>query len=339
MIRVGVVGFGFMGRMHWRCWRALEGIQVAAICDARAGVFEQDERAAGNIEGAADVVDLSGVRLYQDFEQMLTEQKLDAISLTLPTYLHADYSINALKAGLNVLCEKPMALDVGQCNRMIEAATSSNRVLQIGHCLRFWPEYMKAKEIVAAGEYGRVVSATFQRLGSAPSWAWDGWATDEQRSGGMALDLHIHDTDFVQHVFGMPNAVRSFGGNSAQGQLVHIVTEYFYEDGKVVTAEGSWAMMPSFGFEMSFNILLDKATLVYDCTRQPTLRICPDQGEAFEPELPEDDAYLLEIDHFAKVIRGEQTEEVITLEQSRDSVIIIEAEKESAATGRTVSLT
>ncbi|MHC4157337.1 MAG: Gfo/Idh/MocA family protein, partial [Planctomycetota bacterium] len=116
--------------------------------------------------------------------------------------------------------------------------------LQIGHCLRFWPEYARAKEIVAGGEYGRVVSATFQRLGSAPTWAWDGWIADEQRSGGMALDLHIHDTDFVQHVFGMPNAVRSFGANSEQGQLIHIITEYFYEDGKVATAEGSWAMMP-----------------------------------------------------------------------------------------------
>jgi predicted dehydrogenase len=221
---------------------------------------------------------------------------------------------------------------------MIEAATSSNRVLQIGHCLRFWPEYMKAKEIVAAGEYGRAVAATFQRLGSAPSWAWDGWIADEQRSGGMVLDVHIHDTDFVQHVFGIPNAVRSFGANTAQGQLMHIVTEYLYEDGKVVTAEGSWAMMPSFGFEMSFNIMLENATLVYDCTRQPTFRICPAQGEAFAPELPEGDGYLLEIDHFAKVVRGKQTEQVITLEQSRDSVKIIGAEKESAATGQTVSL-
>ncbi|MHC4336260.1 MAG: hypothetical protein ACYSUV_21305, partial [Planctomycetota bacterium] len=109
-------------------------------------------------------------------------------------------------------------------------------------------------------------------------------------------------------------------------------------DGKVATAEGSWAMMPSFGFEMSFNIMLDKATLVYDCTRQPTLRICPAQGEAFVPEMPEGDGYLPEIDHFARAIRGEQTDEVITLEQSRDSVRIIEVERESVAKGQTVSL-
>jgi predicted dehydrogenase len=324
--------------MHWHCLHALEGIQVAAICDARGGIFEQAQGAAGNIEGAAEVVDLSGVRLYQDLEQMLAEEKLDAISLTLPTYLHADYSIKALKAGVNVLCEKPMALNVADCDRMINVARSNGKVLQIGHCLRFWPEYAKAKETVAADEYGRAVAATFQRLGSAPSWAWDGWIADERRSGGMALDLHIHDSDFVQHLFGMPNAVRSYGAKTAGGQLMHIVTEYLYEDGKAVTAEGSWAMMPSFGFEMSFNIILEKATLVYDCTRQPTLRICPARGEAFVPELPEGNGYLLEIDHFAKAIRGEQTEQVITLEQSRDSVKMIEAEKESITTGQTVSL-
>jgi predicted dehydrogenase len=325
--------------MHWRCWHALEGVQVAAICDARGGVFEDAEGAAGNIEGAAEVVDLPGDRLYQDFEQMLAEEKLDAISLTLPTYLHAEYSIKALRAGINVLCEKPMALNVADCSRMIDAARSSGKVLQIGHCLRFWPEYRRAKEIVDGGEYGSVVAATFQRLGSPPIWAWDNWLADERRSGGMVLDLHIHDTDFVQYIFGIPHAVQSFGAKTTGGQMIHIVTEYLYDDGKVVTAEGSWGMMASFGFEMSFNIMLEKATLVYDCTRQPTLRACPAQGEAFAADLPEGDGYLLEIAYFAKRIRGEGTEEVITLEQSRESVRIVEAEKESVATGRPISVT
>jgi len=269
---------------------------------------------------------------------MLSEEKLDAISLTLPTYLHADCSIKALEAGVNVLCEKPMALNVADCERMIEAAKKSGKILQIGHCVRFWPEYAKAKEIVAGGEYGRVIAATFQRLGSAPNWAADNWFTDEQRSGGMALDLHIHDTDFVQYLFGMPRAVRSFAAKGTGGQLVHIVTRYLYDDVKVVTAEGSWAMMPAFGFEMSFGIVLEKATLVYDCTREPRFKVCPAEGKAFGPEVEEGDGYSLEIAHFAKNVRAEETETVTTLEQSRDSVRIVEAEKESVKKGKQVSL-
>jgi predicted dehydrogenase len=139
-MRVGIVGFGFMGRMHYRCWKGLEGVEIAAICDAKVNIAEDAEKAAGNIEGAADAVELKRVRIYRDFERMLSEEKLDAVSVTLPTYLHADFSEKALQTGVNVLCEKPMALNVADCERMIEAAKTSGKVLQIGHCVRFWPE-------------------------------------------------------------------------------------------------------------------------------------------------------------------------------------------------------
>ena len=337
-MRVGIVGFGFMGRMHYRCWKALEGVEIAAICDANPNIAEDTKKEAGNIEGAAQTVDFNKVQIYQDFQKMLSEHKLDAVSLTLPTYLHAEYSKKALQAGVNILCEKPMALNVADCERMIEAAKTSGKVMQIGHCIRFWPEYAKAKEIVAGGDYGRPVAATFQRLGAPPNWAWNDWIMDRQRSGAMPLDLHIHDTDFVRYLFGMPRAVHSFATKGPGGQLVHIVTQYLYDDEKVVTAEGSWAMMPAFGFEMSFNIVLEKATLVYDCTRKPTFKICPAQGQAFTPELEKGDGYSLEIAHFAKLIRGQNPRPVTTLEQSRNSVKIVEAEIKSVSEGRPVSL-
>jgi len=145
----------------------------------------------------------------------------------------------------------------------------------------------------------------------------------------MALDLHIHDTDFVQYLFGIPNAVSSFAAKDANGGLIHITTQYLYDDNKVITAEGGWAMTPTFGFEMSFNIVLAKATLVYDLTREPMFKLCPAEGEIITPEVQKGDGWLLEIEHFAKAVRGEKVEEITTLEQSRDSVKIVAAEKES----------
>jgi predicted dehydrogenase len=337
MIRVGIVGFGFMGRMHCRCWRQLQGVEVAAICDTNPNVVEDTDKATGNIEASAGDVDLSGVQIYRDFDRMLGEERLDAISVTLPTHLHAD-SIRALEAGVNVLCEKPMALNAKDCERMIEAAESSGKALMIGHCIRFWPEYAKAKEIVDSGKYGKVVAATFRRLGSPPNWAVDNWFTDERRSGGMALDLHIHDTDFVQYLLGVPRAVYSFGANDSAGRLVHIVTQYLYGDDKVVTGEGSWAATAAFGFEMSFNIVLEEATLVYDCKREPNFRLCPAQDESFEPQVRQGDGYSLEIEHFAEKLKGRQTPTVTTLQQSRDSVRIVQAEKESVGKGGPVRL-
>lgn len=338
MIRVGIVGFGFMGRTHYKCWKSLDGVEVAAVCDVNPNIEEDTKKTVGNIGDTSDAVDFSSLKLYADLDQMLADANLDAVSITLPTYLHADCSIKALSTGVNVLCEKPMALKARDCQRMIDAADRSGKVLQIGHCVRFWPEYAKAKEIVASRKYGRVVAAMFQRLGAAPTWSADNWFLDEQRSGGMALDLHIHDTDYVQYLFGVPKAVCSFGAKGPGGSLAHIVTEYLYDDDKVVTAEGGWAMTPAFGFEMSFNIAMEKATLVYDLTRTPMFRVCPAQGAAFTPQVEAGDGWGLQIAHFARAMRGKKVKPITTLAESMNSVRIVAAEKESVSKGKKVSI-
>jgi predicted dehydrogenase len=329
MLKVGIVGFGFMGRMHFRHWKLVPDTKIVAVCDANPNIKEDTKKAVGNIAGAEGDIDLESVQLFRDLEEMLAKAKPDVISLTLPTYLHAECSEKALSQGVHVLCEKPMALTVADCDRMIQAARKSGKILQIGHCVRFWPEYAKAKEIVDGGKYGRVVAGMFQRLGAAPAWSVDNWFLDEKRSGGVALDLHIHDTDYVQYLFGMPHGVCSHGARTPAGQLIHMVTTYDYGEDRLIVAEGGWGMTTAFGFEMSFNLVLEKATIVYDLTRQPMFRVCPTTGEAFTPEVVGGDGYLREIEHFAKVVRGQPVEEVLTLEQSRNSVRIVEAEKKS----------
>ncbi|MCX5646795.1 MAG: Gfo/Idh/MocA family oxidoreductase [Phycisphaerae bacterium] len=329
MLRVGIAGFGFMGRMHFRHWKMVPEVKVVAICDANPNIEEDTKKAVGNIQGAEGQIDLTGIELFRDLDAMIAKAKPDVISLTLPTYLHAEYSEKALSQGVHVLCEKPMALTVKDCDRMIQAARKSGKILQIGHCVRFWPEYAKAKEIVDSGRYGKVVAAMFQRLGAPPGWSVDNWFLDESRSGGVALDLHIHDTDYVQYLFGMPRGVCSHGAKTPDGHLIHIVTTYDYGEDRVIIAEGGWGMTGTFGFEMSFNLVLEKATLVYDLTRTPMFRVCPAVGEAFTPPVGDGDGYLREIEHFAKVVRGQPVKDVLTLEQSRDSVRIVEAEKKS----------
>ena len=338
MARVGIMGFGFMGQMHYKCWKAIEGAEVVAVCDINQNLEEDTKKAVGNIGDTDEAVDFGSFELYTDFDKMLKDAKLDAVSITLPTNLHPDCSIKALAAGVNVMCEKPMALNVEGCDRMIAEAKRSGKVLQIGHCVRFWPEYAKTKQLIDSGKYGKVIAATFQRLSATPTWGKDNWIMDEKRSGGAALDLHIHDTDYVQYLFGIPRAVCSSGAKGPGGNLAHIVTQYFYDDDKVVSAEGGWAMMPAFEFEMSFNIVMEKATILYDLTREPAFKICPAEGEVFTPEVEKGDGWFLQIAHFAKAISGEKVEPVTTLEQSRDSVRIVAAEKESAKKKEIVSI-
>jgi predicted dehydrogenase len=322
--------------MHYAQWTSRKDVEVVAVCDANPNIVRDTQKAVGNIAGAASQVDFEGMELYSDYNKFLGETQLDAVSITLPTFLHPNFSIKALEAGLHVLCEKPMALTLDECRRMMDAAAKSKKVLMIGHCVRFWPEYAATRQIVAEGQYGRVIAATFQRLGAAP--AWGDWFKDDSRSGGVAMDLHIHDTDYVQYLFGMPAAVFSRQAKAPAGGAIHIATQYLYADDKVVVAEGGWGMAPAFGFEMSFNIVLEKATISYDCTRMPAFRVCPADGEAFTPDVAAGDGYSIEIDHFARKVAGENPPRVITLQESRNSVKIVLAEKDSAEKHRAVEL-
>ena len=338
MLRIGIVGWGFMGKMHFRCYKSDTNVEVTAICDADAKQLQNSSGVAGNISGAEDDLDLSNIALYSDLSKMLAEEKLDALSIASPTFLHASQTIEALNAGVHVFCEKPMALNSGDCREMAEVAKQSGKTLQIGHCIRFWPEYVQAKEIIDSQKYGKVLAATFQRLSLTPTWSWDNCFLDGKRSGGAMLDLHIHDTDYVQYVFGMPKEVFSRGVIGLSGEFDHTVTQYLYGNDCVITAEGGWIMAPGFGFEMSFKIMLEKVTLVYSSAQEPTFRIFPIDGETIIPEIPTGDGYSFEIQHFVDTLSGKAVPSIITPEQSGDSVKIIEAEKESIRNNDKISL-
>lgn len=335
MIRVGIIGLGFMGRMHYRCWSTLPGAKVTAVCEASPQVLAAAGKPqGGNVGGAAESIDLESLQVFSDLDALLASGTVDAISITLPTFLHAAMTEKALKAGIHVLCEKPMALSVEDCDGMVAAAKASGKVLQIGHCIRFWPEYVVTRDIVRDGRYGKVVAASFRRFSAMPGWSPDSWFADEKRSGGQPLDLHIHDTDYIHYLFGMPGEVSSVADESQS----YIATQYRYRNGPAVVAESTWRMAPSFSFEMSFVVVLEKATILYDLTRTPAFRVLPPEGEPFTPEVPPGDGYSREIEHFARAVAGEAVEPVITPMEARDSIRLVLAEKQAARERRAVTL-
>jgi predicted dehydrogenase len=154
----------------------------------------------------------------------------------------------------------------------------------------------------------------------------------------MTLDLHIHDTDFVQYLFGMPRSVCSHGASATTGGLAHIVTRYGYDDDQLVVAEGGWAMTPSFGFQMRFHIALERATISFDHLRQPALQLCPSEGEAIAPPCEPGDGYSRQIAHFARRVRGENVPAVTAPEEAWNSLRIVAAERESVRCGREVRI-
>jgi predicted dehydrogenase len=335
MIRVGIVGLGFMGRMHYRCWKAIPGASVTAICEANPKVLAAaGEPSKGNVEGAADHIELEGLEVHTDLGALLASKSVDALSITLPTFLHADATVAALEAGVHVLCEKPMALSVEECDRMVAAAEKSKKVLQIGHCIRFWPEYVVTRQLIEGGHYGKPIAASLRRYTAMPAWSPDSWFADEKRSGGQPLDLHIHDTDYVHHLFGMPAAVTSV----ADAPQTYISTQYHYADGPAVVAESTWRMAPAFGFEMSFVAVLERATILYSSSASPTIRVLTADGAPASFDLPSGDGYSLEVEHFARCVSGQPVEPIITPRYARETLRLVLAEKQSAREGRRVQL-
>ncbi len=337
MIRVGIIGFGFMGRMHYRCWRALPDVRIAAVCDPDAAALQDGGGPRGNIAGASENVDLSDAAIYSDPTELFARGQLDAVSITVPSHLHADVSVRALEAGVHVLCEKPMALSRAEGQRMVDAAVRADRHLQIGHCIRFWPEYAKAKEIVADGTYGRVISAAFRRFSATAHTRRGCWFADTTRSGGMLFDLHSHDTDFVQHLFGLPESVISHG-DLTSGEANHILTAYRYAGGPLVTAEGGWAMTPSHGFQMAFTLVMEKAVISFDSKKSPAFTVYPVAGEPFSPSVAAGDGYEHQIRHFASRIRGERAPSVISPHDALMTLRMLEAERESLTAGQAIEI-
>lgn len=338
-LRLGIVGLGFMGKAHFASYAAIPDAEVVALADVDKAKLEGGFlQTAGNFStsGAAHA-DLSCLKKYDTAEKMFKDPDIDVVDITLPTFLHAEFAIKALKAGKHVICEKPMAVDSKAAAKMIAAATKAKRKLFVAHCIRFWPSYVKARDIVASKEYGKLISATFNRLSATPLWSWKNWLQDEKQSGLAALDLHIHDADFVTYLMGKPKSVTSFAGGFKKGRADHIITSYEYAPGQLVVAEGAWEYASSFEFTAYFRIAMEKATLEM---RPGTgaLMLHPIGGEPAEVKIPRDDAYVAELGHFVDCIRSGKKSDVVTPESAMASVNLVEAELKSAATGKTVKV-
>ncbi len=263
MIRVGIVGIGFIGWIHWLAYHRLGGARVAAICESiperRAGDWRSIK---GNFGPPGEQVDLTGVNAYADLDELLGDPQVDLVDITLPTSLHADFAVRALEAGTHVFCEKPMALKLADCERMVAAAKKANRLLMIGHVLPFFPEYDWALKVIRSGDYGRVLGGAFRRVISDPTWIKDFWSPE--RIGGPMLDLHIHDAHFIRLVFGMPQEVTT-SGRMRDGLPEFWHSQFRFADRElVVEATSGTINQQGRAFTHAFEIHLERATLAFD---------------------------------------------------------------------------
>jgi predicted dehydrogenase len=207
MLKCGIVGFGGLGKAHFGNLKKLAAQGLAApvaICDVEPAAFATGT--ATNVS-AAKTFNLGDCSLYTDFSEMLAKEQMDLLVSATPSYLHSQVALGAFAKGLHVFSEKPMALTPADTAAMLAAAREADRLLMIGQCLRYWPEYQALKDLVEKRTYGQVIHGEFWRYGSTPRWSWQDWYLDEAKSGGAPLDLHIHDVDMIHWLFGVPQWV------------------------------------------------------------------------------------------------------------------------------------
>lgn len=294
MPNIGLIGLGAIGRVHFECWRKSHAGVLVAVSDRHprklAGDWSGKEFNLGS--QAQEKVDLSGYATYERALDLIADPRVEIVDICMPTPMHAPLTIAALRAGKHVFCEKPMSLTVEACLEMERAAEEADRRLMIGHCLRYWPQYVKAREILASGEYGRVIYANLFRFSPAPLWSDNDWYMKSNESGGV-FDMHIHDIDVALWLFGKPDGI-SVTGSAPKGLPMIMDAAWRYEGGPAIQLHAGWDRHGG-TFRHAFRIVMENATLFHDLAVDPdalfllrgseTTRVPVESGSAYEAEL------------------------------------------------------
>jgi predicted dehydrogenase len=346
-VGIGIVGIGFMGMIHYLASRRVAGAQVVALCSRDPKKLAGDwTNIQGNFGPRGTQMDLSGLALYEDYAELLADPQVHLVDLCVPTDLHGRLAIQALAAGKPVLVEKPIALTLDEADTMVSAGRDSGKLLMVGQVLPFVPEFAFAWEAVQSGRYGALRAAHFHRVMSKPDWS--NQVADQNRSGGPAIDLHIHDTHFVSLLCGVPRAVRSCGVVE-RGTVVHLSTQYLYDTPNLAVSCVSGALSQNGRpFTHGFEIYLEEVTLAFEFANlggqghvATPLSVIKSDGTVERPELglgDPVDGFVRELTDATEAVASNRPSLLLSGELARQALRLCLAEIESVQTGRVIEL-
>lgn len=323
-MRIGIVGLGFMGATHLRVWPSVVGAELAAVASSYAAKLNGGlSSIAGNLNTSPEPIDLGTAARYATLDELIADSTIDAVDLCTPSYLHAEQAVAALEAGKNVLVEKPMATSAADCERMLDAAAASGKVLMVGHVLRFWPDYVAALQLVRSGSLGELKSVSLRRKCGAPGWS--DWLQDKSKSGGAVLDLLIHDFDYCRQLLGMPQSVRATGIElAARGvDVIEARLDYGFGAPQVVVS-GGWHHPDAYPFSMEFTLICEEGTLDF-YSGDHNLTLFRAEGKPEIVDISSGDAFEFELAAFVSACKSGNAPDVCPPEESSQSTAIARA--------------
>jgi predicted dehydrogenase len=324
-MRIGILGSGFMGTTHARAYGKIPGVSIAAV-------------SSRNLDRAEKLAKEVGARATTDDRSIIDDPTIEAISNTLPTHLHAETTITALKAGKHVLLEKPFALTAADCDEMIATTKETGRALMVAHVLRFWGEYVSLVELVHSGKLGKPISAVAVRLSQLPAWA--DWFLNPVWSGGAVLDLCVHDFDALNWLFGTPKSVYARGKELKPGLWndIHALVDYGGANGLV---EGSEFMPQGYPFTAAMRVVCESGVVEFmfraggvsvEMGGGVSLMV-HEAGKAYPLTAKPGDAYDNQASYFVDCIRNGIKPTLGTPEQARIAVATANAARRSLENG------
>ncbi|MDD5659894.1 MAG: Gfo/Idh/MocA family oxidoreductase [Actinomycetota bacterium] len=320
MIKAALVGAGFIGKAHAQALKQINGLAIVAVVEK---IEEKGKILATEL----------GAEYFSNLDELFKNIEFDFADICVPTFLHHDFVLKVINKGKHVFCEKPLTLSLKEADEMVEAAKTKKIKAMVGHSLRFWPEYVKIKEYVESGILGNPINAFCERLAVTPDWHQDNWGASEKYSGGAALDLHIHDLDYLIWLFGKPILVKASGSydptKKEQSGLVHIFTSLEFKNGVAGFAEGGWRFKGTFPFTMIIRILCEKGTVewifragknIEERNKISKIIVYKDDGSVENIEAEQKDAFLNELNYFVDCITKDKPVKNATFTDGRTSL-------------------
>ncbi|WP_435320929.1 Gfo/Idh/MocA family protein [Haloarchaeobius sp. TZWSO28] len=318
MVRIGVVGSGFMAETHLEAYDGIDDAEVVAVTSPNT--------AASFVE-----THVPGADSFSSVEAMLDDADLDAIDICSPTPTHRPVVEAAAERSIAVFCEKPIAGSLGDADAIAATVSDADITFMVGHVLRFFPQYEAIKETVEGGGIGSPGVGRARRLSPYPEWGHGNWYAED--SGGVLLDLVIHDFDFLRWTFG--EVERVFARRTRWEGAEHAHATLRFENGSVGYVEGSWALPPDEELQSSIELAGDEG-LIELGSNDPALRISR-AGESTAESPIAADGYRRELAEFVDCVQTGETPSVGAAEAT-EALRISLAAIQSASRGAPVSL-
>ena len=327
---MGIIGAGGMGNVHARQYAKMPDVQVV--------FHERDAERTGTFQKRWDSASMDSV-------QALIES-VDVVDVCVPTDLHAEIGLRSIAAGKPTFMEKPIARDIESARKLRDAAAKAGVPLMPGQVVRYFPDFASGHRMVKNGAIGTPAAARVRRGGSAPAGS-QGWFMDHSRSGGVLVDVAIHDFDWLRWTLGEVKFLysRTVAADKGSGPDYGLTTLTF-DSGAVAHVESTW--MDPGGFRTSFEIAGSEGLIQFDSRDNAALRVALAKGtdtgnylpgsstSAETPQADLDDPYYLELRSFLDaVISGEPVP--VTAEDGVRALAIALAAVESSKTRKVVA--